>query len=170
MVTNVRSLLDRNSAYVLVAISHVQSALNKTFLQLSNQSYFSFLLSSFPVSSPLQASKRLLLSLWSYFLSSFLLRFSCFIFLVLFPLQFFIFICCRSFLAPTILLFFLFCFLFILLFISFFSRVGCRLCKCSVLPWRWRQSVRTYRLDYKALFTIWAPEIFSVCHPPFSFL
>lgn len=117
--TNIWSLLDCNSPYLHVAHSHVQSALNRTLIQLPNQIHFCFLLSSFPVSAPLHASKRLLLSVCSYLLCSFLLRFPCFIFLFLFPLHFLLVICCRSLLAPTIFLYFLFCFLFRPLFISF---------------------------------------------------
>jgi hypothetical protein len=51
--------------------------------------------------------------------------------------------------------------------LSFFSHIGCRLCKCSVLPCRW-QSVPTSHTT-RPNFTKWAHEIFSVCHPPFPF-
>ena len=173
MVTNIWSLLDCNSAYLHVAISHVWSALNRTLLQLLNQSYFSLLLSSFLVSSPLHASKRLLRSVGLIF-SSFLLRFPYFIFLVLFPLQFLLLICCRGFLAPTN--FFSFSSLSFSLYylFHFFSPlgIGCvsaAFCRADGGTFFYEKSVPTSQTT-RPYFTIWTPEIFSVCHPTFSFL
>lgn len=128
-------------------MSHVKPAINSTLLQLPNQI---LVFSSFPVSSPFHPSKRLLRSVCSYFLCSFLLRFPCFIFLALFPLHFLLSICCRSFLAPTTFISFSSVSFSRYYLFPFFSHISCKLCQCSVLPWR-RSHLSLQVSNYKTL-------------------